>query len=113
MPAHRWLVMQASNSGQVGRAALSAAWAREEEGERRMDYLWGASLSAEEDTREFLLEVVMSPEAFDYERIYAADRLARMGPTPMVAPILKRACLGITDAVVRPAFEELLWTWYG
>jgi len=113
MPAHRWLVMQVSNSGQMGRAALSSAWSHEADAERRMDYLWGASLSTEEDAREFLLEVVMSPDAVDYERIYAADRLARMGPTPMVAPVLKRACLGVTDAEVRPAFEELLWTWYG
>ena len=29
------------------------------------------------------------------------------------APLLKRACLSITDRDARPAFERLLWTWYG
>ena len=30
-----------------------------------------------------------------------------------VAPLLKRACLEITDPDVRPAYEGLLWLWYG
>ena len=48
----------------------------------------------------------------DYERLFAADCLTQLGDTARGAPLLKRACLTITDEVVRPAFESLLWTWY-
>ena len=78
-----------------------------------MDYLWGASLTREKDGLEFLLEVVMDTGVPDHERFFAADRLTRLGSTPRVAPLLKRACLTITDEQARPAFEGLLWTWYG
>ena len=81
--------------------------------EHRLDYLWAASLSAEADTREFLMEVVLGEESLDHERLFAAYRLTKLGPTTLVAPVLKRACLRVEDARVRPAFQSLLWTWYG
>ena len=112
LSTHRWIVMQVSNGGPAARGVLVSAWRSEEDPERRMDYLWGASLTRDTDALEFLLEVVMDSNAPDHERLYAADRLTRLGATSRVAPLLKRACLTITDRDVRPAFERLLWTWY-
>jgi hypothetical protein len=112
MSAHRWLVMQVSNGGAVGRELLMQSWLEEADPERRLDYLWGASLSREPDTVEFLLGVVVSDDVPDHERLFAANCLVRLGETPRVAPTLKRACLAVTDRDVRPAFEELLWLWY-
>ena len=112
LSTHRWLVLQMSNGGPVGREVLVEAWRSEEDPERRMDYLWGASLTREEDALDFLLVVVLAGDVPDHERLYAADCLTRLGSTPRVAPLLKRACLGITNAEIREAFERLLWIWY-
>ena len=113
LSTHRWIVLQISNGGPLAREVLARSWRSEEDAERRMDYLWGASLTREADALEFLIEVVMDNKIPDHERLYAADCLAKLGSTPRVAPILKRACLDITDPGARPAFEALLWTWYG
>jgi hypothetical protein len=113
MSAHRWIVMQMSNGGALGRAPLARAYRDEDSIELRLDYLWAASLSSEEDTRAFLMEVVLGEESLDHERLFAAERLTKMGPSAVVAPVLKRACLRVEDPLVRPAFESLLWTWYG
>jgi hypothetical protein len=113
MPAHRWLFLQVSNGGSQCRSSLVDAFYEETSIERRFDLLWAASFSAEEDARVFLMDVVLRDDSLDHERLYAADRLTKLGPTLVVAPVLKRACLRIKDAKVRPAFESLLWTWYG
>ncbi len=113
MPARQWVAMQLSNGGEPGRAALARAFDAEKLERNRMDYLWAASLSAEEDTRAFLTSVVLADASRDHERLFAADRLVKLGPTQVVAPVLKRACLRIEDPLVRPAFQALLWTWYG
>jgi hypothetical protein len=112
MSAHRWLVLQVSNGGAAGRELLMHSWTEETDAERRLDYLWGASLSREADTVDFLARVVVSDDAPDHERLFAANCLVRLGDTPRIAPVLKRACLRISDSNVRPAFEELLWLWY-
>ncbi len=112
MSAHRWLTLQVSNGGEVGRELLMKSWREEADPLRRLDYLWGASMSREPDTIEFLIEVVLSERALDHERLFAADCLTKQGDTQRVAPTLKRACLRVTDRQVRPAFEELLWVWY-
>ncbi|MDE0892538.1 MAG: hypothetical protein OSB14_10170, partial [Planctomycetota bacterium] len=113
MPVHRWLFLQVSNGGPQCRASLVDAFYKETSIERRFDLLWAASFSAEEDARAFLMDVVLRDDCLDHERLYAADRLTKLGPTSVIAPILKRACVRIKDAKVRPAFESLLWTWYG
>jgi HEAT repeat protein len=113
MATRRWLVLQMSNGGPEGRAPLVRAYRDEDRVEHRFDYLWAASLSAETDARDFLLEVVIGDESLDHERLFAAYRLTKLGSTPIVAPVLKRACLRVEDARVRPAFQSLLWTWYG
>ena len=113
MSTRRWLLMQMSNGGPIGRSPLAGAYREEESIEHRLDYLWAASLSAEDDTRSFLMAVALSDESLDHERLFAAERLTKLGPTPVVAPVLKRACLRVRDPRARPAFESLLWTWYG
>jgi HEAT repeat protein len=112
MTAHRWLVLQVSNGGSAGRGLLMESWRNEADPQMKLDYLWGASLSREPDTVAFLIEVVLSEGALDHERLFSADCLTRQGDTQRIAPILKRACLAVTDPEVRPAFEELLWLWY-
>lgn len=113
LTTHRWIVLQISNGGPAARAVLAERWATEGDAARRMDYLWGASLTREPDGLEFLIEVVLGEDVPDYERLYAAQCLTRLGESVRVAPLLKRACLSITDRDARPAFERLLWTWYG
>ncbi len=113
MPARQWIAMQLSNGGHFGRAALSLAFEEEDLLRDRMDYLWAASLSAEQDTRDFLMRLVIDDSSYDHERLFAAERLVKLGPTKVVAPLLKRACLRVEDKQVRPAFQALLWTWYG
>jgi len=113
LSAHRWLCLQVSNGGSIGQDTLIAAWRSEADPERRLDYLWAASMSRGSETVDFLVEVALGVASPDYERLFAAECLTRLGETLVVAPVLKRACLTITDPLVRPAFEELLWRWYG
>jgi hypothetical protein len=111
--AHRYLTMQASNTGEAGLELLREAWRLEEDPARRFDLLWSATLHHDEATRRFLFEVVTAERTLPHERLWAAERLAREGPASEVAPVLKRVNLRITDREVRPAFECLLWRWYG
>jgi len=113
LPAHRYLTMQTSNTGPLGRDALRAAWRVEEDQRRRFDLLWAGSLHHDDATRDFLIEVLQAERSLPHERLWVAERLAREGPAKIAAPLLKRANLRIVDPDVRPAFECLLWRWYG
>ena len=80
---------------------------------RRLDllnYIWQDHTDA---SRDILMSIVTDPTRDEYERLYAADRLIRVGPATVVAPVLKRVYLDSTHRYVRPAFQCLLWTWYG
>jgi HEAT repeat protein len=111
--AHRYLTMQAGNTGEPGLELVREAWRLEEDEARRLDLLWSATVHHDEATRRFLLEVVQAERTLPHERLWAAERLAREGPAAEVAPVLKRVNLRIDDREVRPAFECLLWRWYG
>ncbi len=113
LPAHRYLTMQASNTGPRGREALRASWRIEADEGRRFDLLWAGSLHHDDANREFLIEVLQAERSLPHERLWVAERLAREGPAQIAAPLLKRANLRIVDPQVRPAFECLLWRWYG
>lgn len=109
----RWLIMQASNTGQAGVLHLRERWREETDLVRRFDLLWSASLEHDDSTREFLLEVLEADRSAPHERLYVAERLAREGPAQIVAPRIKRAKQRMTDETFRPAMECLLWRWYG
>lgn len=111
MRAHRWLTVQAANTGDLGRLALGAHLAEETDFSRRLDLIWGASSQRSEESRAFLIEFVES-DPDPYEALFAAERLARNGPVQIVAPVLKRVSLRITHARVRAAFDALLWRWF-
>jgi HEAT repeat protein len=113
VPAQRWLLLQASNTGPAGAAYLRELFRTELDPLRRFELLWCASLGHDDETRDFLLEVLEAEGSAPHERLYVAERLAREGPAQRVAPSLKRANLRMTDPVFRPAMECLLWRWYG
>ena len=109
----RWFCAQVYNTGPVGRALLRESLATESDPFRRLsliEYIWQDHSDA---ARECLLGVLNGEQLDPFERLYAADRLLRVGPAERVAPELKRFYLGCTHPVVRPAMQCLLWTWYG
>ncbi len=113
MSAHRWLTIHASNTGAIGRAVLAQAWSDEADLERRMDYLWAATVGHDAQTSAFLKQVLMAERSAPHERLYVADRLAHEGPAAEVAPLIKRAMMRMSDPIMRPAMNCLLWRWYG
>lgn len=109
--AHWWCMLQASNSGIVGRRYLIDQLAEETDPARRLDLIWAVSSQRDELGRAFLMDFVQS-DAIPEEVIFAADRLVRMGPTSEVAPVLKRVTLRIQQSDVRIGMQCLLWAAY-
>ena len=113
LSAHRFLTLQISNTGTAGHEVLRTAWSEENDPELRFDLLWAGSLSHDQATQRFLLEVLQAERSLPQERLWVAERLAREGPASEVAPLLKRATLRMSHRDFRPAMECLLWRWYG
>ena len=112
MSAYGWAMLRAANSGIPGRRRLAELLPTETDPVRRIDMLWAISSRRDDLTREALTAAVLDPETDPYEVLFCAQRLANTGPMTYVAPLLKRVTLTITDPVVRPALECLLWRWY-
>jgi HEAT repeat protein len=112
MPASRWLVLQAANTGEVGQRLLYASFAGETDARRRIDLLEGIALRANEFAQQALVELLDGEQLTPYETLYAADRLTRMAPVEVAAPLLKRVTLRIAHPDVRPALQCLLWSNY-
>lgn len=113
MDAHRFLVGQVWNTGPQGRELLRQELRVETDPFRRLsliEYVWQDHLDV---SREVLLAVAQDDARDPFERLYAADRAIRIGPASAVAPVLKRVYQECTHPIVRPAFQCLLWTWYG
>ena len=113
MPAHRWYVLQAGNTGPAGRAFLREIWATEPDPARRVDIAVACAFDRSDVTRAFLASIVSGERATPLEVLHAADLLVHKGPAFEVAPLLKRVALATSDARVRPALDCLLRTWYG
>jgi HEAT repeat protein len=112
--AHRWFLQQAGNTGPAGWSFLRARWDEETDPARRMDIVMACSYEiTTERSREFLIAVVESERSTPFEVLYAAQFLARRGPSARIAPILKRATLRIEQPEVRRALNCMLWEWYG
>ncbi|MFT7671542.1 MAG: hypothetical protein ACI8X5_004263 [Planctomycetota bacterium] len=111
--AQNYFITQASNTALAGQEYLREEWRQEEDLERRFDLLWSATLGHDDPTRQFLIEVLGAKRSAPHELLYAAERLAREGPASLVAPLIKRVNLRMSDPTFRPAMECLLWRWYG
>jgi len=111
--AHRWFVNQLGNCGSHGRELVRERWRAESDPVRRLDLLSVSCFERDDAAREFLLQAFDSGRMSAPERLVAAFELARIGPAAAVAPVLKRAALEVDDPMVRPAFNNLLWAWYG
>ncbi len=113
LSAFRWYAQAAGNTGSAGLAYLRERWATEPDASRRMDLIMAGSFEKSDPVRAFLVDVLESARSTPIEVLYAADRLARLGPMEFAAPILKRAALKVNDRHARPAINCLLWAWYG
>lgn len=113
MSAHRWFVTQLGNTGAAGRSWVRERWLLESDPERRLDLMMVSQFEPDDAAREFLFQAFESGRMSPPEQLYAASNLARIGPATVVAPLLKRVALEISDPIVRPAFNNLLWAWYG
>lgn len=114
LPAHRWYLQQAGNTGAVGWEFLRSRWDEESDPRRRMDIVMACAYEvSSERARDFLISVVESQRATPIEVLYAADFLLHRGPAARVAPILKRLTLRVQDPSVRKALNCMLWEWYG
>ena len=111
--ASRWFTTQIGNTGPEGWRLVRARFATEQDPARRIDLLNASCYDRGEEGRKFLEDVLEGGRLTPIEMLYAAHQLACMGPAERVAPLLKRIALTITDRQVRPAFNNLLWSFYG
>ena len=111
--ASRWFTTQIGNTGPEGWRLLRQRWASESDPERRVDLMNASCYDRGDDSRKFLEDALDGSRMTPLEVLYAAQLLAQLGPAGRVAPRLKRVALGINDRAVRPALNNMLWTWYG
>jgi hypothetical protein len=111
--AHRWFLIQASNTGAAGRAWLRDRWSEEADPTWRVDIAAACAADRDATSLGFLLRVVDDERTTPLEVLHAANLLVHQGPASEVAPRLKRVALRIDDPKVRPALNCLLWQWYG
>lgn len=112
MPAARWVVLQIGNAGEPGQRHLLGALEGESDPFRRLDLIEALSANTSELSRDWLLARAASEDVEPYELLYIADRLTRMGPARLVAPVLKRAVLRVEQDDVRRSLQGLLWMWF-
>jgi HEAT repeat protein len=114
IPAHRWYLQQAGNTGSAGWSFLRSRWDEEAEPRRRMDIVMACAYDiSSARTRDFLISVAESERATPLEILYAARFLVQRGPAAEIAPLLKRLTLRVQDPDVRRALNCMLWEWYG
>ncbi len=113
IPAHRWFLIQAVNTGPAGRAWLRDRWSEESDPLWRVDIAAACAADRDAASVEFLLKVVEDERTTPLEVLFAANKLVHQGPAGVVAPRLKRVVLRIEDPHVRPALNCMLWQWYG
>lgn len=107
-----WILLQAGNGGAVAQAEIARRFDECEDPADRMDLLDAMSVGAGDAARELLIERLEGDAFTPYETLFAARRLAQLGPASRVLPVLKRATLRVTQADVRRSLQGLLWTWY-
>ena len=110
--AHDWLMIQAANTGQPGRARLVHDLESEDDPLRRIDLIVTIGSARDDAARQALLAIVEGGARTPVEVLVAASRLVKIGPAVVVAPRLKRVSYEIDDVEVRRALQCLLWKWY-
>jgi hypothetical protein len=70
------------------------------------------SAARDDAARAALRAAIEAPDVAPYELLFAAERLANLGPASEVAPLLKRLTLRVRQDDVRLALQCLLWRWY-
>jgi len=113
IPAHRWYLVQAGNTGVEGRAWIREQWETETDAGRRLDIVSAGAQEKSAAAAAFLESVLSSVRASDLERLLAADLIARSVRAERAAPMLKRAVPGIVDPKIQRALNCLLWRFYG
>lgn len=112
MSLRRWLLRAASNGGSAGERALALELERSTDPLYDLDVLEALAGHDGDVAREALIEFVLDEEQPPLLVLYAADRLARIGPATTVLPILKRVFLRSADERARRGLQCLLWHWY-
>ncbi len=113
LPAHRWIVLQAGNTGSGGRALIAEEWRKESDPIRRLDYLDALFSNLPQEVHALMTEAVTRRDVTEFEVLVAADYLTRVGPAKTCAPLLKRVALRCEEPEVRRALQCLLWRYYG
>jgi hypothetical protein len=114
LPAHRWFLQQAGNTGAEGWPFLRSRWDVEPDPRGRMDIVMACAYETSSDrARDFLITVAESDRSTPIEILYAADFLVHRGPAERIAPLLKRLALRIEEPNVRRALNCMLKEWYG
>ncbi|MEW6071672.1 MAG: hypothetical protein AB1726_03630 [Planctomycetota bacterium] len=112
LPAHRWLMIQAGNTGPAGRRRLRALLAGEEDPLRRLDLISAVGSARTADCREDLQVIAEKEARTPYEVLLAASLLVKVGPSSAVAERLKRVYFRLAPGDAFDALESLLWEWY-
>lgn len=110
--AHEWITIQAANTGAAGRDRLLELLAEERDPLNRLDLIRAVSIERTEAARERLFTVLEAGPDSELELLFVADRLARVGPSHLVAPRLKRVLYDVEDPQVRRALSCLMWHWF-
>lgn len=113
LDSHRWIALQAGNTGDSGRAALAEAWRLESDPVRRVDLLAGMFAGSGDAVLAIMSEAATRSDVTPFEVLVAADYLTRIGPAHACAPLLKRVALRCEESRVRRALQCLLWRFYG
>lgn len=79
----------------------------------RLDLIYFAWQDFGDDSFEVLAGILEDTTRSPYERLYAADRMLRMGKPAELLPIMKRVHRSTTDPVLQPGLHCLLWIWFG
>ncbi|HED64217.1 MAG TPA: HEAT repeat domain-containing protein, partial [Planctomycetes bacterium] len=114
--AHEWLMIQASNTGPAGRIWLWEQLEVETDPLRRIDLISASCSTQDPDeraaVRNRLLVLAEDDRRAVGERLYAADRAAKIGPAWIVAPRLRLVANSTQETRLQLALQCLLWHWY-
>ncbi|MFT7171210.1 MAG: hypothetical protein ACI80K_004364, partial [Paracoccaceae bacterium] len=108
-----WALGQVFNAGPEARKVLRQRIKTETAPLRRIDIIQFLWQDFTKESADILLGILDDETKSGYERLYAADRLLRMGIPERVVPIMKRVNRTTSDTVLRPGLNCLLWAWFG
>ncbi|MEX1023839.1 MAG: hypothetical protein WD226_02075 [Planctomycetota bacterium] len=111
--AHRWVLIQAANTGPRGLAWLAEELTNESDPARRLDLLQALGSSRDAGSRERLLALTESEGLSGTEILVLANALVHLGHTGEVATRLKRVLFELDpNDPARRALQCLLWRWF-